>query len=86
MPLVVGAEQVPLRVRIDPRDKCILDAVCASLCSEVFEMSESDGKAVIKTEWRKSSPSEGVVPEDLAVCVEAAADNCPVSIILVEEA
>ncbi len=79
-----------VKVKIDPRDDCISDMVCVSLCGDVFEMNENDGKTQIKPEFRVSPDNlaEGVVPEDLKDCVEMAANSCPVSIIhweLVEE-
>ena len=75
-----------LRVRID-RDQCIADTVCVSLCPDVFEINEEDGKSQIKAQWRvdPNNPAEGEVPEDLKDCVTSAAESCPVSIIHVEE-
>ena len=76
-----------LRVRIEPRDACISDMVCVALCNEVFEISVDDGKSQVRSEWRlrEDLVGEGRVPDDLRVCVEAAAENCPVSIIHFEE-
>ena len=74
------------KVRIDPRDNCISDMVCVSLCPDVFEMSPEDNKAQIVEQWRTdpSNIAEGVVSEDLKDCVEQAAAACPVQIIHVE--
>ncbi len=74
------------KVRIDPRDNCISDMVCVSLCPDVFEMSPEDNKAQIIEQWRTdpSNVAEGVVGEDLKDCVEQAAAACPVQIIHVE--
>ncbi len=74
------------KVRIDPRDNCISDMVCVSLCPDVFEMSPEDNKAQIVEQWRTdpSNVAEGIVSEDLKDCVEQAAAACPVQIIHVE--
>ncbi len=75
-----------IRVWID-RDQCIADMVCVSLCPDVFEMSEEDGKSQIVAKWRTdpNNVGEGVVPEDLKDCVQSAVESCPVSIIHMEE-
>lgn len=72
-----------IKVKIDPRDECISDMVCVSLCGDVFEMLEEDGKASIKAEFRVApdNPAEGTVPEDLKECVETAVNSCPVNIL-----
>lgn len=79
---------MPFKVRIDPRDSCISDMVCVSICGEVFEMSDEDGKSIIKADYRtdKSNIAEGVIPDDLESCAKEAADSCPVNIIHVEPA
>lgn len=71
-----------IKVWID-RDECIADMVCVSLCGEVFEMSDEDGKSQIVPQFRVNPDNvgEGIVPEDLKDCVESAAESCPVSII-----
>jgi ferredoxin len=77
-----------LKVSIDPRDNCIADMVCVSLCGDVFEMSDTDGKSQIISKWR-TDPNDinrGQVPDDLKDCVEAAAQSCPTNIIHVEPA
>ena len=75
-----------LRVRID-RDQCIADMVCVSLCPDVFEINEEDGKSQIKAQWRTApnNLAEGAVPEELRDCVTSAAAACPVNIIHIEE-
>ncbi|HIC98202.1 MAG TPA: ferredoxin [Pyrodictiaceae archaeon] len=75
-----------IKVRVD-RDQCIADMVCVSLCPDVFEMNEEDGKVQIKAQFRvdQSNLSEGIVPADLEECVKAASEACPVAIIHVEE-
>uniref|UniRef100_A0A7C4FFB2 Ferredoxin n=1 Tax=Thermofilum pendens TaxID=2269 RepID=A0A7C4FFB2_THEPE len=73
------------KVTID-RDQCISDMACVSLCPEVFEMNEEDGKSQIVAKYRtSSSPGEGIVPGELEDCVKSAAEACPVSIIHVEK-
>ncbi len=73
------------RVWID-RDQCISDMVCVSLCPDVFEMSDEDGKSQIVANFRTdpNNLAEGIVPEDLKDCVQNAADSCPVAIIHME--
>jgi len=74
-----------IKVWID-RDQCIADMICVSLCPDVFEMSEEDGKSQIVAKWRiDNDPSQGIVPADLKDCVQAAAEACPVNIIHFEE-
>ncbi len=75
-----------LKVWID-RETCIADMVCVSLCADVFEMSEEDGKSQIVPKWRISpdNVAEGKVPADLKDCVASAAEACPVTIIHYEE-
>ncbi|OYT40348.1 MAG: ferredoxin [Desulfurococcales archaeon ex4484_58] len=74
------------RVRIDPRENCISDMVCVSICPDVFEMSPEDNKAQIKEEYREGgNVAVGIVPEDLKDCVTDASNACPVQIIHVEE-
>ncbi|MCE4623576.1 MAG: ferredoxin [Caldisphaeraceae archaeon] len=77
-----------LRVTIDPRDNCIADMVCVSLCGDVFEMADDDGKSQIIAKWRKDpdNRAEGFVPDDLKDCVDSAAQSCPTQIIHVEPA
>jgi ferredoxin len=40
-----------IKVWID-RDECISDMVCVSLCGEVFEINEEDGKSQIVEQYR----------------------------------
>jgi ferredoxin len=51
------------------REKCIGCGLCASTCSEVFEMK--GGKSSVKKGQNKSN----------AECVKEAIDNCPVGAI-----
>jgi ferredoxin len=74
------------RVRIDPRDNCISDMVCVSICPDVFEMNPDDNKTQIVAKYREGdNVAIGIVPEDLGSCVQDAANACPVQIIHVEK-
>jgi len=74
------------KVTIDPRDNCISDMVCVSICPDVFEMNPEDNKSQIVEKWRTepNNIAVGIVPEDLKSCVEDAANACPVQIIHIE--
>ncbi len=76
------------KVTIDPRDNCISDMVCVSICPDVFEMNPEDNKSQIVEKYRvdPSNLAVGIVPEDLKSCVEDAANACPVQIIHIEPA
>jgi len=59
------------------QDVCIGDAICASLCPDVFEMNDEG----------KSTPIVDVIEdESLYNCATEAAEACPVSCIHIEEA
>ena len=74
------------KVTIDPRDNCISDMVCVSICPDVFEMNPEDNKSQIVEKYRvdPNNLAVGIVPEDLKSCVEDAANACPVQIIHIE--
>ncbi|MEM0377396.1 MAG: ferredoxin [Thermofilum sp.] len=73
------------KVVID-RDQCISDMACVSLCPEVFEMNEEDGKSAIVAKYRLGGKlEEGEVPGELEDCVKSAAEAFPVSIIHVSK-
>lgn len=73
------------KVVIDPRDNCISDMVCVSICPDVFEMNPDDNKTQITEKYRENGNiAVGIVTEDLKSCVEDAAAACPVQIIKVE--
>ncbi len=76
------------KVTIDPRDNCISDMVCVSICPDVFEMNPDDNKSQIIEKWRPDpgTINVGIIPEDLKSCAEDAANACPVQIIHVEPA
>ncbi len=59
------------------QDVCIGDAICASLCPDVFEMND-EGKSVPVVEV--------IEDENLYNCAVEAAEACPVSCIHIEEA
>ncbi len=65
-----------MRVRIEPRDECLGDAICADECPEVFVINDEDGLAMVV----KESPDES-----LREAVQSAADECPAEIIIIEE-
>ncbi len=72
------------KVSID-RDDCISCAVCWSDCPDFFEENPEDGQSqVVETYRTGGDPAQGEAPEELADCVQAAADNCPVEVIHVE--
>ena len=73
------------RVKIEPRDNCISDMVCVSICPDVFEMNPDDNKCQIVEKYREGGNiAVGIVPEDLKDCIEQAASACPVQIIKIE--
>ena len=63
-----------MKAEID-RDGCISCGVCVSTCPEVFRMG-SDGPAEVYVE---------TVPEHLENEAMEARDNCPVSVITIED-
>lgn len=66
------------------RDECISCGQCWEICPDYFEQAEDDGFSQIKTTYRSNdSLGAGVVPDELADCIEEAADGCPVEIISV---
>jgi len=74
------------RVRIEPRENCISDMVCVSICPDVFELNPDDNKSQITEKYREGGNiAVGIVPEDLLSCVQDAANACPVQIIHVEK-
>lgn len=62
-----------MQANID-RDGCISCGLCPEICPDVFRMAD-DGKAEVYAE----------VSSDNEEPAEEAADNCPVSVISVEE-
>lgn len=64
-----------MKVRLEPREECLGDGICADECPEVFEISEDGLATVINAE-----PGD-----DLREAVQNAADECPAEIIIVED-
>jgi ferredoxin len=62
-----------MRAVID-RENCIGCGLCASVCPDVFEMSD-DGKASVIAE---------MIPVEFEGCANEAKEQCPVSVITVE--
>ena len=63
-----------MKAAID-RDACIGCELCATICSDVFEMDDEDIAKVI------ADP----VPEENEDDVQEAAESCPTEAILIEE-
>jgi ferredoxin len=73
-----------MKVTID-REECIDCGVCYAECPEVFEEDDTDGTSQIVKAYRVGGdPAVGQVPEEMAECVQTAADGCPVEAIHVE--
>jgi ferredoxin len=64
-----------MKVRLEPRDECLGDGICADECPEVFEIAEDGLATVINAE----------PDESLREAVQNAADECPAEIIIVED-
>ena len=72
-----------IRIRID-RARCIVAGFCLYAAPQVLEPMQ-DGKPGVREEFREGSdPSVGLVPDEFAEYVKAAADSCPVKAISVE--
>lgn len=68
---------------IHERNKCIGCGACVAVCPEMFEMSEKDDLAVLKTSKENAGIFE--LETDNIDCAKEAADICPVKIIKIEE-
>lgn len=64
-----------MKVRLEPREECLGDGICADECPEVFEMADDGLAQVINAE----------PDESLREAVQSAADECPAEIIIVED-
>jgi len=62
-----------LKAVID-REGCIGCGLCASVCADVFEMSEDDKASVIVE----------MIPFESESCANEAKEGCPVSVISIE--
>ena len=74
------------KVSVD-RSLCIACGIAPSLCPQVFEPGEDNGKTRIVgkySEENSEDTSVGVIPKELYVCVEQAAEACPVQAITIE--
>lgn len=70
-----------MKVTID-QESCMGAAVCTDVCEKVFTLDEH-GKSQIRDQYRRGTPYEGDVPNDLA-CVKQAANYCPANAISIE--
>ncbi|OKY78269.1 MAG: Ferredoxin [Candidatus Methanohalarchaeum thermophilum] len=69
-----------VKVKIN-QTECITCGVCEDVCPEVFKVEET---SKIVEEYRVGGEdSEGDVPSDID-CVQNAATQCPVSVIMVD--
>jgi ferredoxin len=65
-----------MKVKIEPRDECLGDAICCDECPEVFMIDDEDGLAKVIN----ANPDES-----LREAIQNAADECPAEIIIIEE-
>lgn len=65
-----------MKVRLEPREECLGDGICADECPEVFEINDDDGLATVIN----AEPDES-----LREAVQNAADECPAEIIIIED-
>jgi ferredoxin len=64
-----------MKAHID-RDGCISCGLCASTCPEVFQLNEEDGLAEVIADE---------IPDGLEDTAVECQENCPTSVITVEE-
>lgn len=64
-----------MKAHID-RDGCISCGLCASICPKVFRMNDDDGLAEVIADE---------VPEEFEEAAVECQENCPTSVITVEE-
>jgi ferredoxin len=69
---------------IHERKKCISCGACATICPELFEMSEKDNLAMLKNSKEKSDGIFELETEEIQ-CAKETADVCPVKIIKIEK-
>jgi len=78
---------VTYRIVVD-RNTCIACGLAPSLCPQVFELGEDNGRNRVTNRYNEKTSEEksvGVVPEDHYECVKEAAEACPVQAIAVEK-
>jgi ferredoxin len=74
-----------MKVAID-QEACIDCGVCYADCPDVFEESDASSTSQIVEAYRfGGDPAVGQVPDEMAECVRAAVDGCPVEAIRSEE-
>ena len=70
------------------RSLCIACGVAPSLCNQVFELGNDNGKNRIVDKYSSKTGedySEGIIPEELYECASTAAQSCPVGAISIEK-
>jgi ferredoxin len=73
-----------MKVSID-RTECTSCALCWTDCPDIFEEDDKDGWSRIVAKFRVGGDlGRGEVPESFRKAAQAAADDCPVSVIHVE--
>ena len=75
------------KVMVD-RSLCIACGVAPSICSQVFELGNDNGKnRVVEAHSVRTDEnvSEGIIPEDLYECAASAVQSCPVGAIKIEK-
>ncbi|HVP19789.1 MAG TPA: ferredoxin [Spirochaetia bacterium] len=73
-----------MKVSID-RAECTSCSLCWSDCPDIFEEDPNDGLSRIVEKFRIAGDlARGEAPDTLRKAAQAAADDCPVSVIHVE--
>jgi ferredoxin len=74
-----------MNVSVD-RSECISCSLCWTDCPEIFEADPDDGLSRIVEKYRISGNlAAGEIPESLGKPAQSASDNCPVSVIHVQQ-
>jgi ferredoxin len=64
------------------RTDCISCGICWTECPELFEQNEDDDLCqIILTHRSGDNLGKGTVPAELKTCAREVADQCPVSVI-----
>jgi ferredoxin len=69
-----------IEVVID-RGDCTSCSACWERCPDFFEQNPDDEFSQIVEKYRTNGLGEGEAPDDLAECIIASSDGCPVQII-----